>query len=157
MRQTMIGLLALMASMLISLNVQRASLSAQLDVIHSEMETIAGGVALDVLEHVGLKAFDEETKDGNTVESPEDLTPLPFSTGKHYEDADDLDDFNEMQTYVITEFDFDFEVDIRVEYVDEDDPEQVSTTQTFVKKVTVTVGNANLPQPVQIAYVYAYP
>ena len=53
MRQTLMALLGLMIAMLLSLNVQRASLSAKIQVIDNEMETIAGGVALEVLDYVG--------------------------------------------------------------------------------------------------------
>ena len=157
MRQTMMGLLALMAAMLISLNVQRASLSAKLDVIDNEMETLAGGLALEVLDYIGSKPFDEQTKDGQEVEDPDALTPQPFSTGQSYTDADDLDDFHAMDTLTLTEFDFDFEIDVVVYYVDEDDPEQAATGQTFAKRVEITVSQANLRQPVRLSHVFTYP
>ena len=64
MRQTMMGLLALMTEMLLSLNVSRTGLSAKVQVIDNEMETIAGGVALEVLDYIGTKPFDAAT-DGN--------------------------------------------------------------------------------------------
>lgn len=157
MRQTMIGLFALMTAMLISLNVQRASLSAKLDVIDNEMETLAGGVALEVLDVIGSKAFDEATKDGQTVTDPDDLTPSPFTPGQAYDAADDLDDFHHMQTLTLNEFDFDFSVDVEVFYVDEDDPEQPASSQTFAKRVEITVDNENLRNAVRLSHVFAYP
>ena len=150
------GLLGLMIAMLLSLNVQRASLSAKVQVIDNEMETIASGVALEVLDYVGSKPFDAATALAE-VEDESELTALPFSTGMAYEEADDIDDFNQIQTYTFPEFDFDFDIDITVEYVDENDPEAVATSQTFAKKVTVTINNEYLESPVQLSQAYTYP
>lgn len=152
----MMGLVALMTAMLISLNVQRASLSAQTKVIENEMETIAGGIALETLDFVGSKPFDAATA-GGTVQEASELTPAPFTTNKLYTEAGDIDDFHEMQTHTLQEFDFDFSVDMTVEYVDENNPDLPSATQTFAKKVTVTINNPFLRNPVQIAHVYTYP
>ena len=156
MRQTMIGLLALMTAMLLSLNVNRTSLSAKMQVIDNEMETIAGGVALEVLDYVGTKDFDEATA-GVEITDPNDLTALPFSTGQTYDQADDIDDFHQIQTHTLPEFDFDFEIDIAVEYVNENDPEVTASQPTFAKKVTVTVNNDLLQSPVYLSQVYTYP
>ncbi len=156
MRQTIMGLLGLMIAMLLSLNVQRASLTAKAQVIDNEMETIASGVALEVLDYVGSKPFDAATALAE-VEDESELTALPFSTGMSYEEADDIDDFHQIQTYTFPEFDFDFEIDITVEYVDENDPEVVATSQTFAKKVTVTINNEYLESPVQLSQIYTYP
>jgi len=156
MRQTMMGLLALMTAMLLSLNVNRTSLSAKVQVIDNEMETIAGGVALEVLDYVGTKSFDAATATAE-VEDPQDLTALPFATGMSYTQADDIDDFHQIQTHSLPEFEFDFEIDISVEYVDENVPEVTATSPTFAKKVTVTVSNEFLQAPVHLSQVYTYP
>lgn len=153
----MMGLLALMSSMLISLNVQRASLNAKVQVIDNEMETMAGGVALEVLDYIGTKDFDSATADGKEVNSPNELTPQPFSTGQPFASADDVDDFHGMQTHTVAEFGFEFNVDAVVQYVNEDDPEQTSGSQTYAKRVTVTVSSEHLRSPVQISHVYSYP
>ncbi len=156
MKQTMLGLLALMTSMLLSLNMSRASLSATAQVIDNEMETVAGGVALEVLDYIGTKPFDAATATAE-VDDANDLTSPPFSTGKSYAEADDIDDFHLIQTHTLSAFEFDFEVDINVEYVDEDDPETASSWQTFAKKVTVTVNTDHLAKPVYLTQVYTYP
>ena len=156
MRQTMMGLLALMTAMLLSLNVNRSALNAKVQVIDSEMETIAGGVALEVLDYVGTKPFDAAT-DGEGVEQASELTTLPFSTGQSYTQADDIDDFHQIQTHTLPEFEFDFEIDVAVEYVDENDPDLTASSQTFAKKVTVTVNNALMQTPVHLSQVYTYP
>ena len=150
------GLLGLMIAMLLSLNVQRVSLSAKIQVIDNEMETIASGVALEVLDYVGSKPFDAATALGE-VEDESELTTLPFSTGMSYEEADDIDDFHQIETHSLPEFEFDFDIDITIEYVDENDPEVIATSQTFAKKVTVTINNGYLKSPVQLSQVYTYP
>ena len=156
MRQTIMGLLALMIAMLLSLNVQRASLRAKRHVIDTEMETIAVGAALEMLDYAGSKPFDAATAAG-TVENADELTPLPFSTGGTYDEADDLDDFHQIQPHTLSVFDFDFEIACTVAYVDAADPEVVATSQTFAKKISVTVSHALLQRPVQITRVYTYP
>ena len=150
------GLLALMIAMLLSMNVQRASLRAKRHVIDTEMETIAAGVALEVLDYAGSKPFDAATAAG-TVENTDELTPLPFFTGRTYDEADDLDDFHQIQPHTLSMFDFDFEITSTVAYVDAADPEAVATSQTFAKKIVVTVGHGLLQRPVQISRVYTYP
>ncbi len=156
MRQTLMALLGLMIAMLLSLNVQRASLSAKIQVIDNEMETIAGGVALEVLDYVGSKPFDAATALGE-VENESELTALPFSTGMSYEEADDIDDFHQIDTHSLSAFEFDFDIDISVAYVDENDPEVIATSQTFAKKITVTINNEYLEMPVVLSQVYTYP
>ena len=150
------GLLGLMITMLLSFNVQRASVTAKVQVINNEMETIASGVALEVLDYVGSKPFDTATALG-PVENASELTPLPFSSGLAFEEADDLDDFHHIELHTLPEFDFDFTVDLTVEYVEENDPAVIATTQTFAKKVTVTITNAYLQTPVTLSQVYTYP
>ena len=156
MKQTMMGLLALMIAMLLSLNVQRASVSAKRHVIDMEMETIAAGIALEMLDYAGSKPFDAATAIG-TVDNVNELTPLPFSTGGTYADADDLDDFHQIQPHTLSVFAFDFEITCAVAYVDATDPEVVATSQTFAKKIIVTVSHELLQRPVQISQVYTYP
>ena len=156
MRQTIMGLLGLMIAMLLSLNVHRASLTAKIYIIDNEMETIASGIALEVLDYVGSKPFDAATAN-DTVNNASELTPLPFATGMTYQEADDIDDFHQIQTYSLSAFDFDFDIDITVAYVDENDPEITAVSQTFAKKVTVTINSEYLASPVHLSQVYTYP
>ena len=150
------GLLALMIAMLLSLNVQRASLKAKHDVVNTEMETIAIGVALEVLDYAGSKPFDAATA-ADTVENANELTPLPFPTDGIYGEADDLDDFHEIQPHTLSAFDFDFEITSTVAYVDVANPEVEAMSQTFAKKISITVSHALLAMPVEITRVYTYP
>ena len=108
------------------------------------METIASGVALEVLDSVGSKHFDAATALGE-VDNESERTTLPFSTSMSYEEADDIDDFHQIETHSLPAFEFDF--DISVAYVDENDPEVIAASKTFAKKITVTINHGNLRTP----------
>ncbi|WP_457651833.1 hypothetical protein [Rhodocaloribacter sp.] len=158
MSQTLLALVALLITMQISLVNQRSILNARVTMVDNELETIATGAALDILDYIGTKPFDEATATG-FVSDAEDLTPLPFPTGGTYEEAEDIDDFNGIQTYVYdTDIDdVGFSAEIEVRYVDEDDITQVSVTPTFSKEVVLTITHPNLEQPVVLNRVYSYP
>jgi hypothetical protein len=158
MSQTLLALVALLITMQISLVNQRSILNARVTMVDNELETIATGAALDILDYIGTKPFDEATATG-FVSDAEDLTPLPFPTGGAYEEAEDIDDFNGIQTYVYdTDFDdMSFSAEIEVRYVDEDDITQVSVTPTFSKEVVLTITHPNLEQPIVLNRVYSYP
>jgi len=158
MSQTLMALVALLITMQISLVNQRSILNARVTMVDSEIETIATGAGLDILDYIGTKPFDEATATG-FVSDAEDLTPLPFPTGNAYEEAEDIDDFNGIQPYIyVTDFDdMGFTAEIEVRYVDEDDITQVSMTQTFSKEVVLTLTHPNLEQPITLNRVYSYP
>lgn len=158
MSQTLMALVALLITMQISLVNQRSILNARVSMVDSELETIATGAGLDILDYIGTKPFDEATATG-FVSDAEDLTPLPFPTGNTYEEAEDIDDFNEIQPYIyVTDLDdLGFTAEIEVRYVDDDDITQVSTTQTFSKEVVLTLTHPNLEQPIILNRVYSYP
>ncbi|MEL6446032.1 MAG: hypothetical protein AAF089_07075 [Bacteroidota bacterium] len=142
MSQTIGAIIALMAASVLAMNVQQGAVRSKMDMVAEETETYAGSVALDVLDYISTTAFDEATKGGGSY-SRDELTAVPFSTGKRYEDADDIDDFHEIQTYTFTSGyeSYEFEVDVTVQYVSEEDGETVSGTPTFAKLVTVYVTN----------------
>lgn len=150
--------LALAVATLLSVNIQQSTVSARLTTVHAEYEMLAGTIALDVLDHIGSQAFDAATI-GATITDTNDLTAVPFSVGKQYAAADDIDDFHKMQTYTYdTAYtDLSFEVDVEVTYVSEADPSQVSLTQTFAKAVTVTINHDYLHSAVEMSQVFTYP
>ncbi len=158
MSQTLLALVALLITMQISLVNQRSILNARVTMVDNEIETIATGAALDILDYIGSKPFDEATATG-FVSNVDDLTPLPFTTGGLYEQAEDIDDFNEIQPYIyVSDYeDMGFTVEIEVHYVDEDDITQVSNTPTFSKEVVLTVSHPSLEQPITLNRVYSYP
>lgn len=158
MSQTIMAMLALAVATLLSVNIQKSTVSARLATVHAEYEMLAGTVALDVLDHISAQAFDAATI-GATVTDTNALTALPFSEGKHYAAADDIDDFHNMQTHTYdTQYsNVSFDVDVAVTYVSEADPSQTSSTQTFAKAVTVTIDHTYLNSPVEMSQVFTYP
>jgi len=158
MSQTLLALVALMVAMQISMVQQRSVLNARLSMVSSEMETVATGAGLDILDYIGSKAFDAATAT-QTITDPANLTSLPFATGGLYTDALDIDDFNGIQPYVYsTDVDgIDFVVQIEVNYVDEGNLTESVLTPTFSKSVTVTLNQTSLEQPVQLTRVFSYP
>ncbi|MEL7362913.1 MAG: hypothetical protein AAFN13_12640, partial [Bacteroidota bacterium] len=118
MSQTIGAIIALMAASVLAMNVQQGAVRSKIDMVAEETETYAGSVALDVLDYISTTAFDETTKGGGSY-SRDELTAVPFSTGKRYEDADDVDDFHEIQTHTFASGyeSYEFEVDVTVQYV----------------------------------------
>lgn len=158
MPQTLLALVALMVAMQISLLQQRSILTARLDMVDTEYETVATGAGLDILDYIASKPFDEAT-DGRVVTNVAELTPLPFATGGTYEAAEDIDDFNGIVPFVYnTDFpNVPFTIAIEVRYVEENDLSQVATSQTFAKEVLVTLTNPYMERPVTLSRVFSYP
>ncbi|MEM6784318.1 MAG: hypothetical protein AAF624_11365 [Bacteroidota bacterium] len=161
MPQTLSALFALGAAILLALNMQQSSVKTKMDLVNEEVTSFASSVALDVLGHIGAQSFDAATESA-TVTDASNLSSLPFSTGKGYASADDIDDFHQMQTYTyVSDYDgMTFEVDATVEYVSETDGTTVLSAQSFAKLVTVTVTNDVLRDreaAVVLSQVFTYP
>lgn len=154
MSQTIFALLALMIATSLSFNQDRAMMQVRGDMIDSEMEVMASGVALQVMEYIGRKAFDDQTAGGSKVTSLGALTGVggfgvdgqcdvvaPVETTYPYRDCDDLDDFHQMEMervpFILESDTVFFEVTTKVHYVNVDGNE--TTSPTFDKKVVVYV------------------
>ena len=158
--QTPLSIVAMMVAMLILHVVMQFSVRAKQVAVHTEVQSIATGVAHDVFSEIGLHPFDAATA-GSEVTDRSALTPEGQfnSEGKTYETASDVDDFhNVAYTYKKEEgFDFDFTLNITVRYVDEDNPSVDAGSQTFAKMVKVRIENPNLPAPLELEILYTYP
>lgn len=77
MQQTLLALLALLVASTTALNRQNAQVSDYRSMINQEMEILAGGIALHVMEMVGARAFDKRTTPVMI-----DLFGLPMSTSE---------------------------------------------------------------------------
>lgn len=184
MPQTILAILALMITITLSLGAQKQTTRAQEKMIANELEVMATGVALEAMERIRVRAFDEKTTSGDEVytkdefEHPaewegrgENWTCETFHGSGSSSDCDDLDDYHKMKPAIL-EFDmgkdpggnalnFPFEVEVRVTYVDED-LEAVSE-QTYQKQVTVYVqdkpqpgGRTILKRPIELQRTFAY-
>lgn len=166
MRQTLLALVALLTATLLNYNQMQANLQEQKQVIRSEVEQMALGIAMQTMEVIRARAFDEETLDPDgVITNPEASLTAPglFPEGLDCEafggedTCDDIDDFNEMKT-AVESFEFrtlegfkemDFNVDVEVRYVDDDMeacvgeeqewPGCTSVGPTFRKEVIIKV------------------
>jgi hypothetical protein len=175
MQQTLLALLALIITVLLSYNQERSMMHARTAMIDAEMEVMASGVALQVLEFIGHSAFDEQTTNDAKVTLTSELTgggsfgssgrcdvSAPIETTYPYALCDDIDDFHEMVMesvpFILQSDTVFFDVTAKVQYVDADG--KVATGATFNKKVVVTVEHAGLKQylksPVVLSRTFSY-
>lgn len=142
----------MMVAMLFSLNQQQSIAHEYQTMIHDEMQIMAGGVALQAMETIASKPFDEAVAGSDySAENfnVNDLAPWPFPTGGTFEAAQFLEDYHEIQTdtvaFQIGEVSFAFNVDLYVHYIDASKVHSSSKTDT--KEVVVTVSHERYEQP----------
>ncbi len=152
MTQTMLALLAMMIAMLFSLNQQQGTLHDYRAMVHADMELMAGGVALQVMETVASYPFDKATAFPEYRDEDFKVNALaawPFPEGRRFEDALALEDFNGIETRKVDfqsgDLTLSFDVDIRVDYVDA--AMQHSAAPTDTKAVLVTVSHPRFQKP----------
>ena len=152
MTQTLFALLAMMIVMLFSLNQQRGILHDYQTMVHDDMELMAAGVALQVMETVASYPFDRATAYPGYRDEDfkvNEMAAMPFPTGGRFEDALALEDFNDIQTRDIDfqsgDVSFAFTADISVQYVDA--AMQPSVVPTDTKAVLVTVNHPRYQKP----------
>ncbi len=169
------AILAMMTVTLASINQQRTLLETRRAMLDDELEVMASGVALQTLEYIGTKSFDEATVSGVVVDV-DDLT-LGFPSDQRcplealnegapaYDDCDDLSDYHQIQweavPFAVQSDTILFEVTADVGYVDQSHSRTPS--RTFNKEIVVTVRQrvqdgerSLLRQPVAIARTYSY-
>lgn len=161
-----------------ALNTLRYEILVQTRDISREMSEMAGSVALETMEIIRSRAWDQAVVDGTTTGSPADLLLMELSlSGDNQfppdnhctifggaDVCDDIDDFHKMKTavrpFVMGLDTLQFSVDVTVGYVDSSlDPSLVVTPN---KEVTVMVsdywanGTQYLNQPVTLSRVFSY-
>ncbi len=157
MKQTLLAICGLVLTMLLAVSLQRNAVRGESSKVSTEIETLAGHAALDVLAHIAAQPFDANTAAG-AVSTPADLTPASaFPTGLAFAAAADVDDFHRMATLDRTAGpdSLTFQVDAEVAYVTE--TAQPSAAPTYQKAVTVTVRHAHLGHPVVLRRVVSWP
>jgi len=179
MQQTFLALAALMTVLFLNLGQIQTEHAHQRQVIKSEMEGMGGAVALEALEIVRSRAFDENTIDvpKKDVDVPGDFSDPGFETDHNCkvfaekEDSgksgnttacNDIDDFHKMETTTIPfeapMFQLGFKVNIEVQYVDEN-LEPVGH-RTYRKKVTIRVQDVGddpyLHTPIELSEVLTF-
>lgn len=178
MPQTLLAFLGMMIVGMYALNTQRYEMLVQNRDIRREMEEMAGSVALETMEIIRTRAFDQAVVDGSTLGELTDLLLFSFVPGENQfltgqgcsvfgaggDNCDDIDDFHRMKTairpFVLGVDTVFFAVDVDVRYVT--DNLSPATFVTTNKEVTVKVkdywvdGSAYIAQPIELTRVLTY-
>ncbi len=175
MVQTLYGFIAIGLVMLLSLNLLRAATSTEQRMILNEVATQVTGIAVDLMEHLGNKAFDENTdetgiepSDFPLVTSPSMLTPdngpdWGGCPSLYDNTCNDIDDFDGMTIERDVEG-LAYRAAIEVRYVNETSPNTTSGVSTYAKEVVITVTTpayrhlliGGAPLEVRLSRVFAY-
>ncbi len=146
--------------------------------IAREMEEMASSIAIETMEVIRTRDFDQAVSDSTTIGGASDIGLFTynnnedhFPTGKACSvfgtgtaDCDDVDDFHKMITatrpFAMGDDTLTFMVDVEVNYVN--DSAQKALHRTANKEVTIMVQDFSadsthfIPQPVKLQRVLAY-
>jgi hypothetical protein len=143
--------------------------------IDAEMEVMASGVALQVMEFIGQKDFDYATREGSYVTEASELTApssfgvsgqcdlvAPIQVVAPYTNCSDLDDYHGMTLqevpFLMQSDTIYFKVTASVQYVT--DAGEETESKTFNKKVTVSLSQDEdqqfLLSPMTLSRVFSY-
>ena len=176
MQQTLFALVALMVLTFLSFNQQQSFMRVQGEMVDMEMEVMASGVALQVMEYIARKDYDEVTKDGNRIDNVNALTAAssfgaggmpckvyPFSEDKSaYGDCDDLNDFHDMPLepvpFILQDDTLYFNVTVQIQYLNA--AGEPTTSKSFEKRATVRVRNTGdtqfMKHPIWLSRTFSY-
>ncbi len=158
MSQTLMAMLALAVVTTFAMNVQQKHMHVQRTTIQREIAEMAASSALEAMEIIRAREFDQAVVNGTATGSVADLALFSyegstdhFQTGRACkvfgtgtDVCDDVDDFHKMQTatrpFVMGSDTIFFHIDVEVFYVD--DTFQRYNGRTFHKQVTVRVQDA---------------
>ncbi len=172
MRQTLLVLLALLAATYLDHGQKRAYVRGQQEMVRSELRRAATGVAMEAMEIVYARAFDDATvgvpADSNVSVSA--FASAPFSGGRDCsvfggsEACRAVEDFHDMvpatRQVPAPSGSLTFRVEIEVQYVNEG--MQRTGSKTRWKEVTIFVqdvqpgGGSFLSEPIEYTEVHAY-
>lgn len=173
MRQTLLVLLALLLATYLDHSQKQSYVKGQKQMVQAELRRAATGVAMETMEVIYARAFDQAT-----VGAPEDenvpvssFASDPFTGGKDCmafggtDACEAIEDFHEMvpdtAEVPLPRGTLQFEVRVEVHYVD-DNMDRTGGTKTRWKQVTVSVqdirpnGESLLPSPTAFAEVHGY-
>ena len=146
MPQSMQVLLAFFLFSILMITQHRASLQAEVRVVNQAVAVLAEGVAVERLEEIAGKGFDQATVDNNAITSPGSLT-APSKFGPLQDRAgDDIDDFDDTQVVISRGTQsgaLDFAVEADVYYINDPDTDDKTTSPRKYKMVRVAVYPTN--------------
>ncbi len=145
MVQSLMALLALLATLFFVYNQQQNLIQVERALIRSELAAQATSVAVDRLEEIGAMPFDRFTIGETRVAGRTGLTAASdFEYAVPPADVDDFHGARVVQERVLWGDTMRFQVNTRVAYASEGDPGlEVTGLRTKFKKVTATVYSLN--------------
>ena len=149
MNESLLAILAFFGLSLLLVFQHRATWQSESTMIQQTVDVLARGVAIERLEEITAKGFDQATVDHDVVTTSADLTaPSDFGPLRDFA-GDDLDDFHQTTVTLSRRVEQDtihFTVHAEVFYVDEVQPYRGLATgyPTRYKQVTVTTYPENL-------------
>lgn len=149
MPQTLMALFALACATYYSWTRQRAIVEDQIKLVQNEVEMIAASVAVDRLEEISSKSFDQSTVGDSVLSSSSGLT-ASGSFGMEAGDQNDIDDYHNGADTLARKAGtatLAYRVFTTVTYAQESSPETTSSSPTKVKTVTATVTSLNVKVP----------
>lgn len=149
MPQTLLALFALACATYYSWTRQRVIMEDQIRLVQNEVEMVAASVAVDRLEEISSKSFDQATVGEVVLASSSSLTGSS-SFGKESGSHNDIDDYHNGADTLARKAGtstLSFRVYTTVNYANEASPETSSTTPTKVKTVTATVTSLTVKVP----------
>jgi hypothetical protein len=179
MQQTLLALLALMIATMLNFNQMQAQIRTDQQAVRAELHQMALGVAMESMEVVRARAYDEVTnKDKDEITVPDDFSPpgefgdgsngsrkcKAFHDGSDVSECYDIDDFHKMEPatkqFELPDAQFDFRIEMEVRYVNADlDPVNAKTRW---KEVIISVqdvqddGDSIMTRPITFSEVLAY-
>ncbi len=176
MQQTLLAILAMALAVTFSFSNQTKYVTTGQELIKAELQEMAGAVAVEALEIIRSRSFDQAILDGEEISDPSDFTFV--SSGNHFSGGRDcqpfggpdaceaVEHFHEMVTAIhpfqISQDTFHFSIEIEVYYVDV--LGNKSDVPTNRKKVRASVQDAwpdsnrepFLERPVRLSRVFTY-
>jgi len=151
MPQTMLAILAMMLFSLFAVQQQEKVYFAQSTMIRQTVSAMLNGAAVERLEEIGSKGYDQSIVDNETVTSTAELASAAtgFGPGNDPTPEDDIDDFHAALDTLYRAVGTDslsFHVESTVQYADEVNPSVPAAggIKTKFKLVTVTVRSIDL-------------
>ncbi len=148
MPQTILAFLAILTLTTLTLDQRDGKMRAYRARVGAEMELMAHGVGIGVIEEIGAEPFDEATKGGSAVSSTDELTAPSFPQDGQSGVRDDVDDYHEAQLtriFATADDTAAFTVTVSIHYLS-DSSERVNA-RTYNKEIQVTVESADSENP----------
>lgn len=141
--QMMIGIVAMALVTIVTLNLNRGSITTQDSLIYNKSFILATTVAQSILDEIQSKEFDEEVVKGTKIYSADDFSELlKKDAGENYPNFDDVDDYNGFTKIdTIAQMGI-FKISVAVNYLTDDLAN--TNSPTYNKNVTINITSPSL-------------